>query len=335
MGPSGQLSKVTGLPATGFDANPAWSPDGKWLAFLHTGPASGWDVPSPTLWVVPPGSSVARPATSTPVSSFHWSPTQDVLAYVTASDNATGGELWREPFTSGGTPTALLTGVGSFLWSPSGRSIAVVSETSTRDAAIEVMPASGGVTATWWHSAAPQCVTLGAWSPATEEIAAWFDQGCDDDADGAPLDLVAPGNRLEQVATTLVDMFSVSWSPDGHQLAVVAPGDRSIWGGHKDVEVCRLPTVTCRNVAIPAGDVGLQPAWSGDGTLYFVTASGSGPFGGTGGAYWSPGWNLPVGPDPRGVGIVPRRSEAAATRRSGPRPCLRRPRGRRAHPSRA
>jgi hypothetical protein len=71
---AGSLTTITGPSGGGFDSNPAWSPDEQWLAFLHTGPAHGFEVPAPTLWLVEAGSSQAEEVAATGVGMFAWSP---------------------------------------------------------------------------------------------------------------------------------------------------------------------------------------------------------------------------------------------------------------------
>lgn len=285
---SGRLSRVSGPPARGFESNPAWSAGGRLLAFLYTGPAQGYDVPPPTLWVLAAGSTRATRVTTAPVSSFHWSPTAGVLAYVSPIGRLGAGMLWRESFAPRTAPERLLANVESLLWSPSGRRLAALVGTR-RASNLEVIPAAGGH-ATRWASIPDACVTLASWAPVGDRIAGWVDHNCDDDADGEPLEVFAPGVAPRKLAWAIIDLSSLSWSPDGRTLAVVTPGGRSVWWSDKHIELCSMAAESCRVLPRPAGDAALEPAWSPSGTLYYVTASDSGPFSNNGAADWAPGW---------------------------------------------
>jgi hypothetical protein len=186
----------------------------------------------------------------------------------------------------------LATDVESFLWSPSGDRVAVVHQSWTRRAfraSIAVLPADGGPATTWWRASSVECVTLASYDPTGAAIAGWADQGCDDNADGAPLQLFSDSRPPVTVATSLIDMSSLAWSPDG-ELAVVSPGDRTIWANGKDIELCQVGPGSCHRLPVPVGTVALAPAWAASGALYFVSASGSGPFSANGNAFYSPGW---------------------------------------------
>jgi hypothetical protein len=129
---------------------------------------------------------------------------------------------------------------------------------------------------------------LASYEPHGQVIAAWAD-GCDDNADGDPLELFSDGRPPVTVGQSLIDMSSLAWSSDW-ELAVVSPGDRTIWADGKDIELCEIAPLACHRLAIPAGSVALGPAWTTSGTLYFVLASRSGPFSANGNAFYSPGW---------------------------------------------
>ncbi len=285
---SGRLSQVSGPPASGFDFNPAWSASGDLLAFLHTGPAHGWDVPPPTLWVLAAGATRATRVSAGSVGSFHWSPSGSVLAYIAGVVSGGSGSLWRQSFAPSTAPRRLLANVWSLLWSPSGESIAANVSAHQRST-VEVIPATGGAPIRW-YSTREACITLASWSPTGERIAAWVDPGCDDNADGVPLYLISPHVVPRKIATTLIDMFSLSWSRDGQTLAVVSPGGRSVWWENKDVEVCTMTPLRCHGLPKPPGTVALEPAWSASGALYYVIASASGPFANNGHADWSSSW---------------------------------------------
>lgn len=73
-------------------------------------------------------------------------------------------------------------------------------------------------------------------------------------------------------------------------MAVVAGGDRTFWGGNKDIALCDVDVATCRPLAIPPNTVGLVPGWLASGALVFSDASADGAFGPTGDADFSSTW---------------------------------------------
>jgi hypothetical protein len=78
--------------------------------------------------------------------------------------------------------------------------------------------------------------------------------------------------RPRPLATTVVYLPWLAWSPDGTTLALVG-GTGGSPTHDKRLELCRVAPPSCSVIAIPAGAVALDPAWSADGTrLAFVTA---------------------------------------------------------------
>ncbi|HYA69450.1 MAG TPA: hypothetical protein VED63_12025, partial [Acidimicrobiales bacterium] len=159
---------------------------------------------------------------------------------------------------------------------------------------IQVIPAGGGTPLTWYQST-QNSVDLDGWWPDGGGLLYWIDPGSSEALDGIELYTQSSGSAPVPLATTLVSPSVVAWAPDARQpdlakVALVAGGDRFIWGGDKHVETCDPVTAACAPVAEPAGTVGLSPAWASDRQVYFVAASDTGPFGPGGGADFSDGW---------------------------------------------
>jgi len=140
---------------------------------------------------------------------------------------------------------------------------------------------------------------LAGWWPDGSGLLYWIDPGGSSSiaADGLPLYTIPVAGRLaihvprRLVASMLVHSSWLAFNPAGHQVVVVAGGDREIWRGHKHLVVCAesggCPPLTIRR----AGVVALQPSWSpARHSILFTRASASGPFGPNGHALFTPKW---------------------------------------------
>src|SRR5215472_17743812 len=151
---SGETHALT--TAKKSSTNPAWSPDGKWIAFLSDRPAQIKDTPDgkKQLYVISTDGGEAQQLTKveSDVSDFDWAPDSKRIAFSMSDPEPKAmkdrkekyGEysvvhgdyqmthLWTVEFSSGGTETAepkrLTEGdkfsVGDFSWSPDGTRIA-------------------------------------------------------------------------------------------------------------------------------------------------------------------------------------------------------------------
>jgi hypothetical protein len=301
---SGGLLAIGGPTGGGFDSNPAWSRDDRWLAFLHTGPANGYDVPAPTLWLVSSGASQAQEVTTNGIGMFAWSPVASVLAYtVVSGGNATVAvpdNVWFD--RPGSTPTNVAVGtdngIGAIAWSPGGRQLAfddtvyAQRATATSPATkalgrLGVVSADGGPVVTAYQLTETG-IDLAGWWPDGGGLLFWEDPGFSDQADGETLDSLAPGNRHPVgLATSLVGSTWLAPEPDGHTVAVVVGAFRDIRAPGRHVDRCVFPAATCQAVPVPAASVGLAPSWSASGSLVFAVAPASPPFGPSD---YSPGW---------------------------------------------
>ena len=299
----GTAHVVSGPPRGGFDSSPEWSADGRWLAFLHQAPATGFSVPPPSLWVVAAGARTARRPTRSPVGTFAWSPTSDRMAYTTV-DPSTGyadapRNLWtdipgRSPVAVGGLGPE--TTVQSMVWSPKGRELAlgVAPPEPPRTAPgvhtgrLLIVPAAGGH-ATTVAQQVGSGITVAEWWPDAQGLLYWVDTGFSSSiaADGLPLDSVPlSGGTPTTLATTLVGdrWLAVDSNPGANRVAVVAGAGRYVWMSDRHVEVCHLPAARCTPVQEAAGSLTLAPAWTATGTLLTVEASARPPFGSFGGS---------------------------------------------------
>jgi Tol biopolymer transport system component len=220
---------------------PAWSPDGKWIAYIvsrqdapsapGTGPQPGaapgqLGPPSARgngqIWIVASdGSAAPRRLTAEgrDVSSPAWSPDSSKLAFVTAGGDSSDVHVATVTPDGLGNEQAVVPdpardwGPG---WSPDGRSIAFVSDRTGND---EIWLASVD------GSAAPRQLTndpSGDWVPAFSPDGARIAFVSDRSGDAEVWTMAADGSDARNVTNhpgSVDGLWSVGWSPDGSRLA--------------------------------------------------------------------------------------------------------------------
>ncbi len=307
----GTLAEVDGPTGGGFDSNPAWSPDGRWLAFLHTGPNQGFEVSAPTLWLVEAGASRATEVTVSGVGTFAWSPVAPVLAFTEAVPNepsvavSVDERVWLDQ--PGSTPISLDVGtghgVGELAWSPDGTELAFDDSVGGQPASgtspvvlpvarVGVLPAAGGPIQTAFQLTGSG-LRLAGWWPDGEGLLFWEDPQNSASLAADGLVLYSLANGSSQPAALVESLVGPQWwapAPQGNVIAVVAGAGREIWAEGRGVQLCALTTATCQTVSTPPGSVGLAPSWTASSDLLFATASATAPFGSIGGADYSPGY---------------------------------------------
>jgi len=260
---SGARSKLTspppGIPG---DAQPGFSPDGRWLAFVRQQTFSEAD-----LYLMPVGGAPPKRLTqdNAKIDGLAWLP--DSSAIVFASNRVVGATtLWQLDLEGTHEPKALTGGVGTFNYPSSARllrdgSVSLVYQFQIRDSNIWRAGSEGRVknavslSHSTWQDYNPQfsfdgekVAFISRRSGFTE---VWV---CDQD-----------GANPRQV-TSLKGGFTDSprWSPDGGWIAFTAPQ-----GGNRDVYVVPSTGGDARAVAANASEEG-RPSFSHDGRwLYF------------------------------------------------------------------
>jgi Tol biopolymer transport system component len=318
LGDRGQVRRV---PGPGLATAPAWSSDGRWVAFLRTpsAPAGKPYVGEPSrLWVAAADGARAH-AISAPgldVEEFAWRPRGNSegagsLAYVAVAPqgHAASEVVLASPVGASSRRLVVQRLVPTMAWAPSGAVIAVTgalrSSSSGVTGAIRLFRLGDG-TSRVVATSPGNTLELAGWWPDGAGLIYWVDRGGSASlvADGANLDSVdLSSGAVHALALTLTYANWLSWSPDGHTLAVVAGDNRSVWDGGKHLDLCIVPAATCTEIAQPSNRVSLDPAWTASGKLVFTRAPGTrsqdmGPPPGTGRTYragWGPAalaaWN--------------------------------------------
>jgi Tol biopolymer transport system component len=278
---AGRSARLHAVAAPGGATAPAWSPDGRWLAFLVVPPSPfpNLSYPRGTLWLAGADGSAARPVLAN-AGPFSWSPVTDVLAATVT--NPANGRSWLCELRPG-TPPHLVPGVtGRAVWSPDGRQLAftVILSNTQRGfygSMLETVPASGG-TPVVRRSSSQAALLVAGWWPDGQGLMAWADyQGSASlAADGQPL-LSYPlnGGRPVTLGFTLLFPPFLATSPAQRVVAVDNGGDRVLWD-NKTILLC-APTGGC--TGLPGGmpratnlDPALDPAGQ---ALMFVHADAS------------------------------------------------------------
>jgi Tol biopolymer transport system component len=258
--------------------SPAWSPDGRWLAFLVGAPSADGAVTSGALWLAGPDGQGAHQVL--PKSGgFAWSPKADELAAVSGY----GGKLFA--VQPGRPPYPVLEAPGlteaSPAWSPDGRelAVAVVNVTAKKrlvSSAIDVFPATGGIAATTIAFSRADALIVDGWWANGQGLFAWSDprDSASLAVNGLPLvSYTLDGKTATQLASTLVHTeFAV---PGGNGVTLVTGGDRYLWKA-KTIEDCAVSGKCGPGMDATPAPVNLDPAgaWDkGEPTLAFVHAA--------------------------------------------------------------
>ena len=215
----GRLTDDDGDPSTAagvqFQTDPAWSPDGKRIAFASAREGS-FDI-----YVVNADGTDTRRLTSSSTNdqSPTWSPDGSRIAFSRSSD---GGHVWV--MNADGTDARRLTDElaeeGEPSWSPDGRWIAYTHRATGSDfREIWVARPDGsarrGVTTLGAKCYAP------AWAPASKRLAFSADR------DGLRYDIYTigvDGKGLRRPVRSRADAFEPAWSPDGTEIAFSRDG---------------------------------------------------------------------------------------------------------------
>ena len=268
-----QKRKLTSPPQdTNGDRAPAFSPDGRTIAFHRIGPVGGG------IYVVPAaGGEPTRVTTEQylQLERLTWLPTGRELVFSSAgSDFVSSSSLWRVS-ASGGTPERLGIGgdnAANPAVSPRGNRLAY--EQPRLDANIWKIalpqstrpgPLPARLTASSWQDGGPQ------FSPDGASIAFHSDRSGSDeiwlcDTTGANLvQLTSFGHSLDGFAGT------PRWSPDSRQLVFEARVK-----GHPGLYVINADGGVPRQVMIEPFGYGVVASWSSDGHWIYFGAKHSG-----------------------------------------------------------
>jgi WD40-like Beta Propeller Repeat len=219
-------------PTAQAPGSPAWSPDGRWLAYLVGAPSADGAVTSGALWLAGPDGQGAHQVLPN-VTGFAWSPKADELA----ATSGNGGKLFA---VRPGKPTYPMLEVpgqfdGAPAWSPNGRELAVatVSLTTTRrfaSSVIDLFVPSEGIVVNSLASSRTDALIVDGWWANGEGVLAWSDprDSASAPADGLSLVSYPLGDQptATLASTPAYPSFAV---PDGAGVTLVTGGNRDLW----------------------------------------------------------------------------------------------------------
>jgi WD40 repeat protein len=254
--------------------SPAWSPDGRWLAYLVGSPSADGAVTSGALWLAGPDGQGAHQVLPK-VDGFAWSPTADELA----ATSGYGGKLFA---VRPGKPTYPMLEVpgqfdGAPAWSPNGREVAVATVTLTTakrlaGSVIDLFVPSEGIVVTSLASSRTNALIVDGWWASGEGLLAWSDPGdsAAAGANGLPLVSYALAGPTATLGRTLP--YPSFAPPTWAGVAVVTGGDRYPWSA-KTIRYCSVSGQCGPMMDALPGPANLDPASStakGEPTFAFA-----------------------------------------------------------------
>lgn len=269
----GKTGEVRQLTGSGRALHPAWSHDGRWLAFIRV---TGQDAGNGQLWLARWDGSQVRQVQGLPGLAgrerFCWSPAANVLA-VAMPDG-----VWLVPAEGEPRRLAGSEGTVSLAWSPDGKALAFnvtlpSGEPQARSDALYTVDVDGGRPVR--HLTAPQAgIQVAAWWPDGKGLLYWLDplHSASLAADGMGLWSLRLGDTGPKLLTSgLAHRGWQSLSPQG-SLLMVEGGGRIVWAG-KSLATIDLASGSVRELKNPEGSVAIDPSFSPDGSrIAFVAA---------------------------------------------------------------
>ena len=227
---AGQTASLHAIATAKTPGSPAWSPDGRWLAFLVGAPSADGAVTDGALWLAGPDGQDAHQVLPK-VDGFAWSPTADELA----ATSGYGGKLFA---VRPGEPTYPMLEVpgqfdGAPAWSPNGREVAVatVDLTAARRFAgsvIDLFVPSEGIVVNSLASSRTDALIIDGWWASGEGVLAWSDprDSASLPADGLPL-VSYPLGDAPTATLPSTPAYPSFARPDGAGVALVTGRGRS------------------------------------------------------------------------------------------------------------
>lgn len=245
----------TRLTRDGRNSYPAWSADGRWIAYSKD------DI----LWAFDTSQGKERAISETSTAQFAWSPAGERLAYLSPAGVL---DLWdaseqRSQILVPADPAATLI---RFAWNRDGNGLVYEAQGVWSSRLGEV--SLHGTSSTLYESANSQRAPhLADWSPDGRWLLFWAGPlSSEAEMDGLPFCLLAAGGAprcLQEKVLLHADGFS--WSPE-NRLAFAAGGGRETWVNKGLAWVDPRDTPLTLNWLVkPEEQAVSYPAWSPDG----------------------------------------------------------------------